>query len=112
MADAGTRAAASVAILLLWLGWWLGITAPPTHPGIAIAIAWLPLAPALPWLARGSARAAGWCSLAGMFYAGFAIMEIVANPAERWRAGIALLLTLVMIAALVRLIRAGRIQSS
>jgi uncharacterized membrane protein len=47
-----------------------------------------------------------------VFYAGFAVMEVVANPAERWRASIALLLTLVMIAALVRLIRAGRTQSS
>jgi uncharacterized membrane protein len=112
MTGAGIRAAASVAILLAWLGWWLGIAAPPTHPALAIAVAWLPLAPALPWLARGSARAAGWCSLAGMFYAGFAVMEVVANPGERWRAGVALLLTLVMIAALVRLIRAGRAQSS
>ncbi len=112
MTSAGVQAAASVAILLAWLGWWLGIAAPPAHPAVAIAIAWLPLAPALPWLARGSARAAAWCSLAGMFYAGFAVMEVVANPGERWRAGVALLLTLVTIAALVRLIRAGRTHSS
>ena len=109
---AGLQAAASVTALLLWLGWWLGVASPPFSPLAAVLIAWLPLAPALPWLARGSTRAAGWCSLAGVFYLGFAVMETVANPAERWRAGTALVLSLVMIAALVRLIRARPAQSS
>lgn len=100
------QAAASVAALLLWLAWWLGLASPPFLPPVAVGLAWLPLAPAIPSLTRGSAKAAGWCSLAGVFYAGFAVMEVVANPADRWLAGVALVLTLAMIASQVRLIRA------
>lgn len=111
MDRAGRQAAVSVAALLLWLGWWLGV-ASPQGSAIAVVLAWLPLAPALPWVARGGPKAAGWCSLAGVFYAGFAAMEVVANPLQRLHAGIALVLTLVMIAALVRLIRSRRPQPS
>jgi uncharacterized membrane protein len=108
----GIQAAASVAALLLWLAWWLGFASPPFSPLAAVGLAWLPLAPAIPALIRGSGNAAGWCSLAGVFYAGFAVMEAVANPAQRWRAGVALVLTLAMIVSQVRLIRARPAQPS
>ena len=108
---AGSQAAAALAALLAWLGWWLGLASPPFSPALAVVVAWLPLAPALPWLLRGSRRAAGWCALAGMFYVGFAVMEAVANPAQRWRAAVALALSLLMVAAAVRLIRARPVQS-
>ena len=111
MDSAGRQAALALAALLLWLGWWLGF-ASPSASAIAVLLAWLPLAPALGFVAKGGPKAAGWCSLAGVFYAGFAVMEVVANPRQRWHAGIALILTLAMIATQVRLIKSRRLQSS
>lgn len=108
---AAGQAAATLVTLLLWLGWWLGLSS-PAGSAVAVVLAWLPLAPALPWILKASPKAAGWCSLAGVFYAGFAVMEVVANPQQRWQAGIALILALLMIAAQVRLIRSRRVQSS
>ena len=100
-------AGASTVVLLVWLSVWLGIGA---AAGIlpasgAVLLAWLPLLPALPAVFRGSRKAAGWSCLAGVFYAGFAIMELTANPASRAWASVALALALTMIAAQVRMIR-------
>lgn len=41
----------------------------------------------------------------GVFYAGFAVMELVANPAARWWAAATLLLSVLMILMQVRMIR-------
>lgn len=108
-----TRAAgASVVLLLLWLALWLGIAAPPTRlPALAaVLLAWLPLAPAVPLVLAGSRGATGWCSLTGVFYAGFSVMEMVANPTARWWATAAFALSVAMIGMLTRLIRRGRPQ--
>jgi len=100
-------AGATVVLLLAWLAAWLWIGVPsglvPTPA--AILMAWLPLLPAAPAVCRGSRRAAGWCSLAGVFYAGFSVMELTANPASRLWATVALALSVAMIAAQVRMIR-------
>lgn len=99
-------AGATVALLLGWMGLWMGFGPDGSVPApAAIALAWLPLLPALPRLFRGGRKAAGWCSMAGVFYAGFAVMELVANPAATIWAAVALALSLMMIAAQLRLIR-------
>jgi len=99
-------ASGTVALLLGWMGLWMGFGPEGSVPApAAIALAWLPLLPALPRLIRGGRKAAGWCSMAGVFYAGFAVMELVANPAATIWAAVALALSLLMISAQLRLIR-------
>lgn len=100
-------AATSMAFLLVWLALWLGTTdtETPALSLLTIGFAWLPLAPAVPLVWRGSRKAAGWTCMAGVFYAGFFVMELVANPAARWWASVALALALVMISLQVRMIR-------
>lgn len=99
-------AGGTVALLLTWMGLWMGLGPGGSVPvAAAIALAWLPLLPALPGLFRGGRKAAGWCSLVGVFYAGFAVMELLANPASRTWAAVALALSVVMISSQLRLIR-------
>jgi uncharacterized membrane protein len=100
-------AAISMGFLLVWLALWLGTrdTDTPALSLLTIAFAWLPLAPALPLVWIGNRKAAGWTSMAGVIYAGFFVMELVANPAARWWAAVALALALVMITLQVRMIR-------
>lgn len=108
------RAGISIALLLAWLALWLGTTG-SGEPKLALfklGLAWLPLAPALPLVWRGNRKAAGWISMAGVFYAGFAVMEAVANPAARWWAATTLALSLAMISLQVALIRSLRSQGS
>ena len=94
-------------VLLVWLALWLGTTnaETPALSLLTIGFAWLPLAPVLPLVWRGHRKAAGWTSMAGVIYAGFFVMELVANPAARWWASVALALALVMISLQVRMIR-------
>lgn len=95
-----------MALLLVWMALWMALGPDGAVPApAAIALAWLPLLPAIPWLIRGGRKAAGWCSMIGVFYAGFAVMELTANPASGTWATIALGLSLVMISAQLRLIR-------
>jgi uncharacterized membrane protein len=101
-------AGGTVALLLTWMGLWMGVGPEGVVPAVvAIALAWMPLLPAVPALLRGGRKAAGWCSMVGVFYAGFAIMELAANPASGIWAAVALALSVVMIAAQLRLIRSG-----
>ena len=103
----GQAAGVTVLLVLVWLALWLVIDAPGDSipVALAVAVAWLPLLPAVPGLFRGSRRAAGWSALAGVFYEGFAVMEVVANPASRaWAAG-AVALIFLMISAQVRMLR-------
>ncbi len=97
-------------LLLSWLAIWLGFAVPVTAipPPAAVLLAWMPILPVVPALFRGRRNAASWCSLAGVFYVGFSVMELVANPASRVWAAVALVLTLLMIAAQIRLIRSAR----
>ncbi len=93
--------------LMLWLGVWLGIAAPTAAiPGwVPVLILWLPLLPSLPLLWQGRRGACVWGSMIGVFYAGFAIVELVANPPERiWAAG-ALALALLTVIILVHCAR-------
>lgn len=98
----------SVAALLAWIALWLGAIAPPAAiPGwIPVLVLWLPLAPSLPLLWRGRRGACVWSSLIGVFYAGFAVVELTANPPERFWAAGALALSLAMTFVLVRCARA------
>jgi len=97
----------SILLVLGILGLWLGLAQPPAalSAALAVLLAWLPLAVALPAIFRGGRRAAGWVSMIGVFYAGFAVMELVANPAARWWAAATLLLSVLMILMQVRMIR-------
>jgi len=103
----GHAAGVSVLLVLAWLALWLVIDTPgDSIPGaLAVAVAWVPLLPAVPGLFRGSRRAAGWSALAGVFYEGFAVMEVVANPASRAWAAVAVALIFLMISAQVRMLR-------
>ena len=105
-------AGGSVLLLLAWLGLWLGVAEPPAvgPPLLAVLMAWLPLAPAVPSIFRGNRRAAGWSSMAGVFYSGFAIMELVANPPARLWASVAFLLSILMIGLQIVMIRHGPSQ--
>lgn len=97
----------SVAALLVWIALWLGVFARPAAiPGwLPVLIMWLPLFPTLPLLWRGRRGACTWGSMIGVFYAGFAVVELTANPPERaWAAG-ALALSLAMVFVLVRCAR-------
>jgi uncharacterized membrane protein len=97
----------SVAALLAWIALWLGVYAGPAAiPGwVPVLVMWLPLFPTLPLLWRGRRGACAWGSMIGVFYAGFAVVELTANPAERvWAAG-ALALSLAMVFVLVRCAR-------
>jgi len=100
-------AVGGVLALMLWLGLWFGIAAPPAViPGwVPVLILWLPLLPSLPLLWRGRRGACAWGSMIGVFYAGFAIVELVANPPERVWATVALALSLLMVIILVRCAR-------
>lgn len=100
-------AVAGVAALMLWLGVWFGILAPPVAvpPWVPVLILWMPLLPALPLLWRGRRGAAVWTSMIGVFYAGFAIVELTANPPERVPAAIALALALLTVSLMVRCAR-------
>jgi uncharacterized membrane protein len=87
-------AGGTVALLLTWMGLWMGVGPEGVVPAVvAIALAWMPLLPAVPALLRGGRKAAGWCSMVGVFYAGFAIMELAANPASGIWAAVALALS-------------------
>ncbi|MGB5623492.1 MAG: DUF2069 domain-containing protein [Gammaproteobacteria bacterium] len=101
------QATACVGALMLWLGIWLGIVAPPVAvpPWVPVLILWLPLLPALPLLWRGRRGACIWSSMIGVFYAGFAIVEVTANPPERALAAITLALALLTVSILVRCAR-------
>ena len=105
-------AGASAVALLAWLAFWFGLALPPVGipPVAVVVILWLPIAPAIPAIVGGSPRAATWCSLVGVFYAGFAMMELVANPPARIWAAMALLLCVAMIWLQLRLIRLGPAQ--
>jgi uncharacterized membrane protein len=102
-------AAASAAAFLVWLGIWQGIATPPhaIRPALAVTLLWLPILPAVPLIFLGSRGAATWCSLIGVFYFGFAVMELVANPAAYAWAAAAMLLCLLMIGLQLRLVRLG-----
>jgi uncharacterized membrane protein len=106
---AARLAAASAATFLIWMGIWQGIATPPEtiRPAFAVAMLWVPILPALPMIFLGSRRAATWCSLIGVFYFGFAVMELVANPAAYAWAAAAMLLCLLMIGLQLRLVRLG-----
>jgi len=101
------QATACVAALMLWLGVWLGIVAPPVAvpPWVPVLILWLPLLPALLLLWRGRRGAAIWTSMIGVFYAGFAIVELTANPPERVWAAIALALSLLTVLMMIHCAR-------
>lgn len=100
-------ATASVMALMLWLGAWFGIVSPAkVLPGwVPVLILWLPLLPALPLLWRGRRGACIWGSMIGVFYAGLAVVELVANPPERAWAAVALALSLVSVLVLVHCAR-------
>lgn len=100
-------AAASAAIFLIWLGVWQGIAAPPDaiSPIILIIVLWIPILPAIPLIFQGNRRAATWCSLIGVFYFGFTVMELVANPVARPWAAIGMFLCALMVGLQLRLIR-------
>ncbi len=102
-------AGATASLLLLWLGAWLMIGTPAgaVPAPVAVVLAWLPILPALPAIFRGSRKAAGWCSLVGVFYVGFSVMELAANPASRAWAAVALAISFMMITAQVRMLRNG-----
>ena len=107
MTAGSVPAGVSILLVLGILGLWLGVAQPPAalSAPLAVLLAWLPLAPALPAIFRGGYRAAGWVSMVGVLFAGFALMELVANPAARWWAAATLLLSVVMVVMQVRLIR-------
>lgn len=79
----GMPALVAVLALAAWYALWLGQAGP-----LAALLPALPLAGLVPWLARGRRRAAALGALVVTFYCGFAVMELVANPARRgWAAG-------------------------
>lgn len=100
-------AVGGVLALMMWLGIWLGVAAPPAAipRWVPVLILWLPLIPALPLLWRGRRGACIWGSMIAVFYAGFAIVELVANPPERVWAAVALALALLTVILLVRCAR-------
>ena len=91
-------AGGSALLLLAWMGLWMAVGPDgPVPAPVAVLIAWLPILPVIPALFRGRRKAAGWCSLVGVFYAGFAVMELAANPPARPWATVALGLACLMI---------------
>lgn len=100
-------AGGSILLLMAWLAFWLWNPAPDgAVTGLTVLmLAWAPLAPAVPLIYRGSRKAAGWIALVGVIYAGLSTMEVVANPAARWWATSALVLSGLMVVFQVRMIR-------
>jgi len=77
------------------LSWQLGLS----------ALALLPLVLLAPGLWRGRLQSYRIGSILGVFYVGFALTEVVAQPAARWLPGVVLLAATALIATLIVAIR-------
>lgn len=94
-----------LALALVLVAW--HATTAGTAPWLGLLLA-LPLLIALPGLARGRRYTYQWLSLALGVYAGYAVMESVANPVGRVWASVAALLACLSFVAVVGRFRYSR----
>ena len=80
------------------------------YPWLICVLAVGPLLAPLPGLAQGRRRTYAWATLFAVPYLGFAVTELLVNPAARWVASISLLLVFGWFCTMVLFLRASRVR--
>jgi uncharacterized membrane protein len=77
---------------------------------VLLALALVPLALLAPGLWRGRVRSYRIASIVSIFYVGFALMETIARPAQRWLPGLLLLAATALITLCIVAIRQSAVR--
>lgn len=108
----GRAQALGRATLAAWLALAISVACwPPGDSGIGwltVALAVLPLLPAIPGIARGTRRTLAWAPLTLAPVLALSLTEILVNAAARSRATASLALAFIAFAALIATQRAGK----